>query len=102
MSTTPKQPRTATAARRRHIVDHLRSLGHSESIGDLSQLFGVSTSTIRRDVDALSDKSKIWKISGGRRHDPTTRAYLAREGTMRARLQGSNGHICRQTPRERG
>ena len=65
MSTTPKQPRTATAARRRHIVDHLRSLGHSESIGDLSRLFGVSTSTIRRDVDALSDESKIWKISGG-------------------------------------
>ena len=75
MSTTPKQPRTATAARRRHIVDHLRSLGHSESIGDLSRLFGVSTSTIRRDVDALSDESKIWKISGGdvmiRRHEPT-------------------------------
>ncbi|WP_288783337.1 DeoR/GlpR family DNA-binding transcription regulator [uncultured Cutibacterium sp.] len=83
MSTTPRQPRTATATRRRHIVDHLRSVGRSESVGHLSQLFGVSTSTIRRDVDALSDQSKIWKISGGdvmiRRHEPTWHEKEQRE-----------------------
>lgn len=69
------RPRSATALRREAVRDYLRSLDRSQTVEELAAHFEVSVSTLRRDIDALADQAKVWKIAGGsvtvRRPEPT-------------------------------
>lgn len=70
-------PRTATRRRRDHLVAHLR--GGEADIGELASRFGVSPSTIRRDLAALASDGRVVRTYGGAvepRHgpEPTLRA----------------------------
>lgn len=91
-STSQPVPRSATADRRNDIYSVLTALGHSATIDELAHRFGVSPSTVRRDVDALSSDGHVWKIAGGSviargqepnwhdksRHGATLKAAMAR------------------------
>jgi DeoR family transcriptional regulator, aga operon transcriptional repressor len=50
--------------RRRQMVDHLRSTG-STTVEDLVRLFGVSPSTVRRDLEALEAEGLVLRVHGG-------------------------------------
>lgn len=70
-------PRSGTADRRDHVTTFLKTLDRSQTVEELAEHFGVSLSTMRRDVDALAREARVWKIAGGsvtvRRPEPTWR-----------------------------
>lgn len=70
-------PRTATRRRRDQLVTHLRA--GEANIDELAGRFGVSPSTIRRDLAALASDGRVMRTYGGAvepRHgpEPTLRA----------------------------
>jgi DeoR/GlpR family transcriptional regulator of sugar metabolism len=46
-------------------MDRLKSLERSQTIEELCSHFGVSESTLRRDIDVLASEGLVWKIAGG-------------------------------------
>jgi DeoR family transcriptional regulator, aga operon transcriptional repressor len=58
--------------RRRRIADHVRSTG-ATTIDELARGFGISPSTVRRDLEALEAEALIQRVHGG--------AVASREGT---------------------
>jgi DeoR/GlpR family transcriptional regulator of sugar metabolism len=52
------------ATRRSAILDILR-VGRGASVGELAQELGVSTATIRRDLDALDAEGRVLRVRGG-------------------------------------
>ena len=58
--------------RRAHIVEQVQLTG-GVRVSELTQLFGVSDMTIRRDLDSLAKRGLIAKVYGGAtRADPST------------------------------
>lgn len=60
------RPRAATAERRTELLNYLRVLRRAQTLEELTSHFGISPSTVRRDVEALADQGQVWKIAGGR------------------------------------
>ncbi len=58
-------PRQTTAARRARLADILHDRGETVSVHDLTALFDVSESTLRRDLDALSRNGELIRTYGG-------------------------------------
>lgn len=61
-----------TASRRDFIEDEIRVLG-AVKVAELAEHFGVSESTIRRDLNELSRQGRLQRVRGGGtiEHDPT-------------------------------
>jgi DeoR/GlpR family transcriptional regulator of sugar metabolism len=58
--------------RRAHILEEVQRLG-GVRVSELTQLFGVSDMTIRRDLDALARRGLVAKVHGGAtRNEPST------------------------------
>lgn len=58
-------PRQNTLRRREDIVTYLSALGQQATLAEMAERFRVSESTIRRDLGALSDERRLWKVPGG-------------------------------------
>ncbi len=57
--------RSTTTARRAKLAEVLRDRGEAVSVHALTALFGVSESTLRRDLDALSQSGELIRTYGG-------------------------------------
>lgn len=55
---------THAETRRRRIVEHIRGCGFG-SVGELSQMLGVSEMTIRRDLQVLAGRHLVRQVHGG-------------------------------------
>lgn len=64
---TPKSPKTraSTLARRERLARLLADRGEAASIHDLTEEFGVSEATARRDLAALSEAGQLMRVYGG-------------------------------------
>ena len=60
-------PNTATRSnhREQEILKELRLAGGSCRVGYLAERLGVSDETVRRNIKALQEKSKVRKVHGG-------------------------------------
>ena len=63
-STRPR-PRSGTRQRRERLAQLLQERGSSTSIHDLTEHFGVSEATLRRDLAALSETGDLLRVYGG-------------------------------------
>lgn len=64
MIATPLKRRTSKDERRRRIVAELQA-NPTVRISELARLFGVTTETVRRDVDSLSEEGLVSRTYGG-------------------------------------
>ncbi|MEE6282057.1 DeoR/GlpR family DNA-binding transcription regulator [Georgenia sunbinii] len=77
-----------TSTRRDSILAELQSAGEV-SVARLADRFGVSTSTIRRDLNMLSKQGRLQRVRGGGSIEPDARPFAdvaAARGPVRARL----------------
>lgn len=77
-----------TTTRRDSILAELRSSGEV-SVAHLADRFGVSTSTIRRDLNTLSKQGRLQRVRGGGAIEPDARPFAdvaSARAPIRARL----------------
>ena len=72
-------------AREQAILDALRSIGHV-SVNELAGDFGVSTVTVRKDLEALERRNLLRRVRGG-----AVGVDASDEGTFETRMRHSSG-----------
>src|SRR6188474_3146468 len=55
------------AKRQRELLNYIRAYGVG-SVNEMARLLGVSTSTVRRDLNELQDRGFIERVHGGAAH----------------------------------
>lgn len=79
-----RKPRSGTRRRRERLSELLQDLGEQASIRELTEHFGVSEATLRRDITALSESGDLLRVYGGaapaRKTETTWREKAANNG----------------------
>ena len=86
MDGTTKRVEIMPVRRRAMILDHLR-IRNSATIQELADAIGGSQSTIRRDLEQLTDGGYLERTHGGAVLVPSMRAAFERESSLNAQLQ---------------
>ena len=86
MEASPKRVEMIPARRRALILERVRQNG-AASIGELAEEIGASQSTVRRDLEQLTEGGYLERTHGGALLVPTLGATFEREPALNAHLQ---------------